>query len=148
MGLIKTAILTGGGIYAVNKLAKTAESRHNPPPASYPRQNYNPNYLPQGYWGPPPQGYPPQGQQQRGPDGYYNNQPEAQWGPPPNGLQAGQHAFNGNKYPPAESFYDSRAPNNNPPAYNQQQQGYNYMPPQGQGYDQKESSGSGIQSSQ
>lgn len=31
MGLIKTAIMTGGGIYAVNKLAKAAEQRNNSP---------------------------------------------------------------------------------------------------------------------
>jgi len=64
MGLIKTAMMTGGGMYAVNKLAKAAEHRHDnnrqqAPPSqaqgsrtqqdSYPQQ--------QGYWGPPPPGY-------------------------------------------------------------------------------------------
>jgi hypothetical protein len=63
MGLIKTAIMTGGGLYAVNKIAKAAEhrngNRQQAPPSqaqssraqqdSYPQQ--------QGYWGPPPPGY-------------------------------------------------------------------------------------------
>ena len=32
MGLIKTAIMTGGGLYAVNKIAKTAERRYDSRP--------------------------------------------------------------------------------------------------------------------
>ncbi|KIN01409.1 hypothetical protein OIDMADRAFT_29079 [Oidiodendron maius Zn] len=147
MGLIKTAILTGGGIYAINKLSKAAEARHNnPPPSNYPPQNFNPNYPPQGYWGPPPQGQSPYGQHQRDPDGYYNNQPQGRWGPPPNGPQPDQKAYGDDKYPPAEGSYDSRALSNNPPAYYNQSQGYNNNPPQGQSYDQKGSAGSGSMS--
>ena len=41
MGLIKTAIMTGGGIYAVHKLAKVAERPHSS--SSYPNQNQNQN---------------------------------------------------------------------------------------------------------
>lgn len=144
MGLIKTAILTGGGIYAVNKIAKSAENRHNyPPPQNYPPQNYNPNYPPQGYWAPPPQGPPPQGQQ-RGypPEGYYNNQPQGQWGPPPNGPQYDQRAYNDSRAPPGDRPYDPRGSSSNtPPAYSQQPQSYTNMPPQGEGYDKKDSAG-------
>lgn len=62
MGLIQTAIMTGGGLYAVNKLAKTAEHRHSSKqsnPQYYARDNGAPS---QAYWGPPgpaPRG-PPQ----------------------------------------------------------------------------------------
>ncbi|CAF9931329.1 MAG: hypothetical protein ALECFALPRED_004978 [Alectoria fallacina] len=45
MGLIKTAMMTGGGIYAVNRLAKTAETRHNDRPAD--RYGSNPQYREQ-----------------------------------------------------------------------------------------------------
>jgi hypothetical protein len=48
MGLIKTAIMTGGGIYAVNKLAKASEARHQNSQQSYSRdQSYSPQS--QGY---------------------------------------------------------------------------------------------------
>lgn len=40
MGLIKTAMMTGGGIYAVNKIAKTAETHHSNP--QYREQSHNP----------------------------------------------------------------------------------------------------------
>lgn len=58
MGLIKTAIMTGGGIYAVNKLAKASEARHQ----NSNQQNYNPSrdqsYSPQPQSrSPPPTGY-------------------------------------------------------------------------------------------
>jgi hypothetical protein len=142
MGLIKTAIMTGGGIYAVNKLAKAAENHHNNPQAnSYP-QNYqrDANYPPQGYWGP----YGPQGSPQRGPTppaGYYSdNQEQRQLASPPNsqqydqsyapGYSAGDYADS--KYP-ADSSYERRDQQNNLPAYHQQPQGY--LPPQNQGYD-------------
>jgi hypothetical protein len=62
MGLIKTAIMTGGGLYAVNKLAKTAEHRYDnrqqTPTQSQSSRNQQESYpQQQGHWGPPPPGY-------------------------------------------------------------------------------------------
>ncbi|KAL2059415.1 hypothetical protein ABVK25_000708 [Lepraria finkii] len=61
MGLIKTAIMTGGGIYAANKLAKTTERHYEQRPSNNSQQQYGPNYPPQGYWGPPLPGQPQDG---------------------------------------------------------------------------------------
>ncbi|RDW57111.1 hypothetical protein BP6252_13857 [Coleophoma cylindrospora] len=49
MGLIKTAILTGGGIYAVNKLAKSVEHAHasSPNNTGYPPQQQSQYQQPQ-----------------------------------------------------------------------------------------------------
>lgn len=68
MGLIKTAIMTGGGIYAVKQLAKTAERRHENPTNNnnnnrdYPSDN---GYQNQGYSGPPGPPHRPYYQDQR-----------------------------------------------------------------------------------
>jgi hypothetical protein len=104
MGLIKTAMLASGGMYAVNKLAKVAENRHSAQPqSSHAPQNspQTPNYS-QGYWG-------PQGQQQNGPyaqNGQYNDsQQQRQWSP--------QGSY---------EYRDRQA--NNPPPYYQQPQAY------------------------
>lgn len=78
MGLIKTAIMTGGGIYAVNKLVKTVERRERrsetqsqPSTRAY-RED---NGQPQGYWGPPPPRPP------FDPNSYSNYQDQPQWYP-------------------------------------------------------------------
>ncbi|PVH69772.1 hypothetical protein DL98DRAFT_541347 [Cadophora sp. DSE1049] len=66
MGLIKTAMMTGAGIYAVKQLAKTAERRDN----NQSRNDHNDNRVSRGNgypnhnWGPPgpppPRAYPHQ----------------------------------------------------------------------------------------
>ena len=54
MGLITTAIMSGAGVYAVNRLAKTAENRReNPSPTRY---DYG-SYRYQSHEGPDPRGY-------------------------------------------------------------------------------------------
>ena len=140
MGLIKTAIMSGAGIYAVNKIAKTAEHRHS---------SHNPNqYPPQtaqgGYWGPAPPAAP--GRETR--DAYYsdgqnygdNQQPDGRYWSP----QRDQRALrSSSSYPPREEYYDDRkfeevyyqADNGNgrndrvnPPAYGTQRD----FPPQNQ----------------
>ncbi|TKA75990.1 hypothetical protein B0A49_05363 [Cryomyces minteri] len=83
MGIIKTAMMTGGGIYAVRTLAKTAEQHHDRHSdssyaperrssprndSSYPRDGA---YPPQGYWAPSPYQGQSQGQ----------NQPRDMWDP-------------------------------------------------------------------
>lgn len=109
MGLIKTAILTGGGIYAIKKVIKSAENRHNTeqPQTDYSRQN--PNYL-QGCEG--FQGSPQNGSSQQGPY-YVSNQQQYQGGSSCNQEQ---------------SFARGYTSQNTPPAYSQQSQGYNRRP--------------------
>ncbi|KAI9738044.1 MAG: hypothetical protein M1818_005472 [Claussenomyces sp. TS43310] len=107
MGLIKTAIMTGGGIYAFKKIAKAAENRHSnqQPQPDYPPQHSN---YPQRYseaqrltqHGSPPQG------------AYYGQDQQRQWGPSPKPEQYDQRYARG--YPG----------DNNPPAYYQQPHGY------------------------
>ncbi|KFZ17986.1 hypothetical protein V501_01440 [Pseudogymnoascus sp. VKM F-4519 (FW-2642)] len=112
MGLIKTAILTGGGIYAIKKVTKSAENRNKAqqPQPDYSRQN--PNYL-QGYEG--FQGSPQNGSSQQGP--YYGgNQQQYRGGPSCNHEQHDQ------------SFARGYTSQNTPPAYSQQPQGYNRGP--------------------
>lgn len=63
MGIIKTAMMTGAGLYAVNKIAKAAETRRtSPPPATQGYDNSRQQYLDNGA----PQYYPGQGQGQGG----------------------------------------------------------------------------------
>ncbi|OBT79129.1 hypothetical protein VF21_01726 [Pseudogymnoascus sp. 05NY08] len=112
MGLIKTAILAGGGIYAIKKVTKSAENRQNTqqPQPDYSRQN--PNYS-QGYEG--FQGSPQNGSSQQGP--YYgSNQQQYGGGPSCNHEQHDQ------------SFARGYTGQNTPPAYSQQPQGYNRGP--------------------
>jgi annexin A7/11 len=104
MGLIKTAILAGGGIYAVNKLAKASENRHNQ------QQQQQPYYPPQNPQQNPHYGQGPQGQQQ---NGYYAQ--NAQY----NGSQQ-QRQWE----PQGPSQYQDGKGNNPPPYYQQQQQSY------------------------
>lgn len=71
MGLIKTAIMTGGGIYAVNKLVKSADHRYDSR-AQQQQQYYGPTQgqSNNGYYSGPPPSQDPQGS--RGsPEGYY-----------------------------------------------------------------------------
>lgn len=129
MGLIKTAMMTGGGIYAVKQLAKTAERRHdnqnsnNNNNRGYPSDN---GYQNQGYSGPP---YPP-------PRPYYQDQ--RQWSDynqgndersPPTGGGYGLGDYNDQKRYQNEDEYQYRQRDRmagNPPSYypQQQQQGY------------------------
>lgn len=55
MGLIKTAIMTGGGIYAVKKISKAHQQSQNQQFQNN-QQQYNQPPPPQGYWGPPAPG--------------------------------------------------------------------------------------------
>ena len=139
MGLIKTAMMSGVGIYGINKLAKSQEFRHsNPAPNNYPR-DYN-NYPPQGaqgggYWGPP--GPPPRGSRQASPreDAYYGENPDQQqrqWYPPqgpPDGRYARGYSadYEEEKYTPQDGEFAYQTRDRQyatPPPYGAQQQGY------------------------
>lgn len=143
MGLIKTAIMTGGGIYAINKIAKTAENRH---------QNYQPNNQNtrgngyangnDGNWGPPP---PPRGPPQN--DYRYGDYPQdRQWNPSdnsndtrfPRGYSSAD--FEDSKYQNAETDYQYQSRNRQalpPPSY-YPQQGYSGSQNYDQSYDQSQ----------
>jgi hypothetical protein len=63
MGLIKTAIMTGGAVYAVNKIAKSHQSQQAPAPQGYYPQSSRGNFdqypEPQGdrqFFSPPQNG--------------------------------------------------------------------------------------------
>ncbi|PMD46402.1 hypothetical protein L207DRAFT_507317 [Hyaloscypha variabilis F] len=59
MGLIKTAIMTGGGLYAVDKIAKASLNRHDNQVQQHTCQRCGyTNGSPQQSWGPPPRGGP------------------------------------------------------------------------------------------
>jgi hypothetical protein len=137
MGLIKTAIMTGGGIYAVNKLAKAAENRHNNSSPSNPRGYARDHPRDNGYWGPPGRCSPAQT------DNYYaDNQQQRQWYPANQnderylrGYSAGD--YGDGKYHSAEGVFEyqeRRERESQPPPY-PQQQAYG-LTPQGQGYNQ------------
>ena len=136
MGIIKTAILGGVGVYGIKQLAKSQESRHSgPSPNDYPRDNYN--YPPQGagYWGPP--GPPPR----QGPreDYYYSenpNQQQRQWYPA-QGQASNQYA-RGYAADYEDEKYTSQA---GEVVYQARDRGYNTPPPYGaqQGYQQQAS---------
>ncbi|KUJ14057.1 uncharacterized protein LY89DRAFT_152448 [Mollisia scopiformis] len=70
MGLIQTSIMTGGMIYAVNKLTKTIEQRQDSNNSS--KTYRDNNSQAQGYWGGPPL--------PRGPP-YNSNEEEPRWYP-------------------------------------------------------------------
>jgi len=138
MGIIKTAMMSGVGIYGIKQLAKAQESRHSSPnPADYPRDYSNSPQGPQqgpGYWGPP--GPPPRGARQgRGQapreDAYYGEYPDQQqqrqWypaqGPAEPRYARGYSAdYEDEKYTnqDGEVVYRERQ-YANPPAYGQQQ---------------------------
>jgi hypothetical protein len=50
MGIIKTAIMTGGGVYAVNKLSKTAEHRNDSRQSQQQQQYLDPQGQNNGNW--------------------------------------------------------------------------------------------------
>lgn len=148
MGLIKTAIMTGGGIYAVNKLAKTVDHRRDSPQPSsnqYPRDNN------QGSWGPPSP--PPQRQPQA--DNYYygdnaqrGGYPSNAQGYPPQQQQQQQRGYNSADSAGDKVAYDEEGwqyrPTNPPPYASQQQQQQGY-PAQARGNGQYEGQGRGSQ---
>lgn len=74
MGLIKTAIMTAGGVYAVKQIARTAETRQS---GSGNRDNNYPQdrgyYAPNNYGPPGPPPRPDQQQQWNGNPGSYGN---------------------------------------------------------------------------
>lgn len=122
MGLIKTAILTGGGIYAVNKLARASENRNNQQSQPYyPPQNWqqDPSYS-RGPWGPSGQPGPQwqHGGHHNQQSGSYNSNPQQRQYYGPSGSQ--QYQERGFKEPP--------------PYY--QQQGGNMTHSSGQGSNQ------------
>ncbi|KAK5156080.1 hypothetical protein LTR04_005705 [Oleoguttula sp. CCFEE 6159] len=117
MGIIKTAMMTGGGIYAVRTLAKTAEHRHDrhsdsshaPERRSSPRNQDNSYprdgaYPPQGYWAPSPH----QGQNQG------QNQPRDTWDANRNNNNSNNNDDYGNNYD-SQPRYWCPAPNSNYP---------------------------------
>jgi hypothetical protein len=117
MGLIKTAIMTGGGLYAVNKLAKTAERRHDnrqqAPLKSQSSRAQQENYpQQQGYWGPPPPAYH---QDQQGPQTQSRGQPQyisaseyeqPQYYYQPQQQSQGQHSESRSSYQPNRGMMD------------------------------------------
>lgn len=149
MGLIKTAIMTGGGIYAVNKLAKTVDHRRNSP---QPNSNQYPRDNNQGSWGPP--GPPPQRQTQA--DNHYYGESTQRAGYPSNAQgyppqQQQQRGYDPADYASDKVAYDEEGwqyrPSSPPPyasqqQQQQQQQGY---PPQARGNGQYEGQARGSQ---
>jgi hypothetical protein len=123
MGLIKTAIMTGGGIYAVKKIAQAAEKRRESPAPN--NQNYSRDggYSNQGQWGPP--GPPPRGPpqadntygdyQQQQQQSYSNNAPYAR------GFSAGD--YEDERYPVTGADFENQSRNRQiaPPSYYPQQ---------------------------
>ncbi|KAF8849711.1 hypothetical protein BDZ45DRAFT_697353 [Acephala macrosclerotiorum] len=76
--------MTGGGIYAVNKLVKTAERRdRRSETRSLPstRGYREDNGQPQGYWGPPPPPPPPPPRPPFDPNSYTTYQDQPKWYP-------------------------------------------------------------------
>ena len=138
MGIIKTAMMSGVGIYGIKQLAKAQEQRHSSPaPNDYPRDY---NQYPQGpqgagYWGPP--GPPPREARQGAPreDAYYGENPDQQqrqWypqqGPADGRYYRGYYADypdEKNMSQDGEFVYQARDRKyNTPPPYGAQQQGY------------------------
>jgi hypothetical protein len=115
MGLIKTAIMTGGAIYAVKQIAKTAENHH-----SSSNQHNQQRDFPHS-----------------SADNYYNNYPEQQqqqqW--PPRTLSPSDPRI-ARGYSAGDYEYEDQARNAQgqvaPPSYYQQQQQQAYAQPQGQ----------------
>ncbi|KAL5331469.1 hypothetical protein ACEPPN_001000 [Leptodophora sp. 'Broadleaf-Isolate-01'] len=143
MGLIKTAMMTGGGIYAVKQLAKTAERRHdNNNNNNNSQGSRDPGYpSQQGYWGPPggPQGPPP-------PRPYYQDQrewssynqtderypPRGPYGPSDSYDQKRAYREEDYQYQPRDRMA-GQPPSYYPDQQQQQQQGYATGPPQEDG---------------
>ncbi|KAH8648892.1 hypothetical protein BGZ60DRAFT_534755 [Tricladium varicosporioides] len=134
MGIIKTAIMTGGGLYAVNKLSKMALNHRSS--SQYPPQGLPPQDQNQQYWNPPPQS--PRVSQ---PSAYYGDYPPQQqngWSPPPpgyppRGYAEDQQYMNDERW---AGYQDGNGQNGypTPPPYvQQQQQGYYETPQRGMG---------------
>jgi hypothetical protein len=133
MGLIKTAIMTGGGIYAVNKLAKANESRHN-------NSNYNPNrdqsYSPQPQSrSPPPSGYyhgPSTAPQTREVYAERESRGEGYWVPAPTNAND-RAVYEREKWEREQAWmrHQEQEGYSSPPAYGQGQSQQQYVP-QGQ----------------
>jgi len=121
MGLIKTAIMTGGGIYAVDKIAKASLHRNDSPTQHTCQRCGYTNGSNQNGWG------PSSGPTQRGPpqNDYYQDQrqfsPEDQGGFLPTNQQRGS-------FSPPQSDDEKRSldaqyqqmQGRTPPPYNQQ----------------------------
>jgi len=143
MGLIKTAIMSGVGVYGIKQLSKAQEHRQSnqsPNPNGYSR-DYNNNYPPQG---PQQQGYPyydgpsPPARGGRREDAYYGEFPDQQQqqqrqryypqDPATDRYNRGRAVEDEeDKYARQDGGYVYQARDgqfNNPPAYNSQQQGY------------------------
>lgn len=113
MGLICKAMMTGGGIYAVKKLAKTYESRPHDQSSNNSQQS-----TPQGYWGPPPPGQP--------------NDGVAHWYPAPTNNSRGMPIENDRSAPKYEYPYESFNEQQQAPPYAQQNYPTQQMYPQQQ----------------
>ncbi|KAH6666668.1 hypothetical protein B0J14DRAFT_604130 [Halenospora varia] len=129
-------IMTGGGLYAVNKLSKTALD-HRSSSSQYPPQGPPPQNQNQQYWGPPPP--PPRGPQQNAYYGDYSSQQQQNgWYPPQQGYQPRGYAED-QQYMNDErkmGYQDGNGQNgySTPPPYaQQQQQGYYETPQRGMG---------------
>ncbi|KAF2425219.1 hypothetical protein EJ08DRAFT_700449 [Tothia fuscella] len=136
MGLIKTAMLTGGGLYAVNKLAKTAEHRYDNNHQQQQQQQQqkqqqqgqgyrggpsesrgqNENYQQQSYSNPPIYQDRPQNRDMYEPKGY----PEQRTYSPNNndGVYSPQYDY-GQQQNQQRQLADA-----NPPYYQQRESGY------------------------
>lgn len=140
--------MTGGGLYAVNKLAKTAEHRHNnslpqPNPQYYSRDNGVPN---QGYWAPP--GPPPRDLPQVD-SRYVDYQDRRQYntGSNPNDARYAQGFsaadYEAERYTPVDGDYQYRSRQTVPPPSYYPQQGY-VKEPRDQVYEQNRGLGSPV----
>ena len=125
MGLIRTAIMTGGGVYAISKLSKAAEKRDN-------NSQSQPSYVPQyGQQNPSyPQSYGGPSMHQQSGAYYTDSQQQRQWGPEQYDQRCNQGyvsaPYNDSRYQAAEgSCQHPDQQSNNPPAYYQQSPTYN-----------------------
>jgi hypothetical protein len=130
MGIIKTAIMTGGGLYAVNKLAKTTEHRYDSRQHQQQQQYYDPQYQSNSYR---PQPHLDQGTRE-GSQAYYSEYPRQQQyqqqqqyhqDPSQNGQYARGARYAGEEGADSDNFYRERC--SNPPPHGAQQgyqQGY------------------------
>ncbi|KAL9064078.1 MAG: hypothetical protein Q9161_009106 [Pseudevernia consocians] len=126
MGLIKTAIMTGGGVYAVNKLAKTVETRQ-----SNPQYREQPSYYQERSRTPPQ--YQPPAQACDAPPGYWYSLEHDAYYPV---LRAPQGNKSNNPVSSSQRGYQDQGLDNEqfitPPPYSSQRQiGYASPPNQG-----------------
>jgi hypothetical protein len=101
MGLIKSAMLMGGGLYAVDKITKASEKRHSSPNSQNRNQQDNQQYQNQGDYS-PQRGYNPNQPQIR-----YNERGEEQhWYPAPSN---GGDRQNPSQAAASRAYYDDKA---------------------------------------